>query len=134
MRVSNVPFLKLTARGRISDIHWPQTRKHDVITFLIKSMGGHIKPSECVMCVVHLFKSPIFPVIICETLCKAIYSWSISGIYYNAEIGVQSTVVHRKIRSSKKPLTKTHTFICILAHFFYSSTNDTYVFSLNIRM
>lgn len=54
--------LKLTARGHILDVHWPQTRKHDVITFLIKSMCGHIKPSECVMCVVHLFKSPIFPV------------------------------------------------------------------------
>lgn len=81
-------MLQLRATGRILDILWPQTRKHDVITLLIKSMGSHINPSECAVCIVHLFKSSIFLVkhgIICDKLCKVIYNWSVSGRHYNAE-------------------------------------------------
>lgn len=83
--------LRLRAIGCVLDILWPQTRKHD--TLLIKSVGSHINPSECTLCVcvcviVHLFESPIFLVkygIICDKLRKVIYSWSVSGRHYNAE-------------------------------------------------
>lgn len=75
--------LRLRAAGRVLDILWPQTRKHDVITLLIKSMGSHINPSECTVCTVHLFERPIFlgkHGLICDKLCKVLYSWSVSDI------------------------------------------------------
>lgn len=61
-------------------IYWLQTREHDVITFFIKSIGSHVKPSERAVCVVHLFKSPIFPVkhgIICDKLCSPLQRFNL---------------------------------------------------------
>lgn len=95
-----MPQLRLRATGPVLDILWLQTRKHDVITLLIKSMGSHINPSECTVCIVHLCKSPIFPVkhgIMYDKLCKVIYSWSVSGKTLQCREHVQSALTHTLI-------------------------------------